>query len=231
MLYDALRNRPTPGARSSCALCDGELVAKCGQIVTWHWAHLAADCDPWSEPETQWHRRWKAYFEERGAQVEVVMGPHRADVVMPSGLIIELQHDYLSTFDIAEREQFYGSHLAWIYRAAWLERLHWGPKGFWWKHGCKAMTAHRRPLYWDYGDEVARVQVSVAERKDCYGDYKGEPIYGPSSYRVLGRVFDVHPGPGQDPPPEQMDIFGGLIPRDYNSVANWIEAQNRSRAA
>jgi hypothetical protein len=33
------------------------LKARCGQIVTWHWAHLAReDCDPWAEPDTVWHR-------------------------------------------------------------------------------------------------------------------------------------------------------------------------------
>jgi hypothetical protein len=41
------------------------MIAKCGQIRVWHWAHRAIrTCDPWWEPETKWHRDWKNQFPE-----------------------------------------------------------------------------------------------------------------------------------------------------------------------
>jgi competence CoiA-like predicted nuclease len=27
------------------------MIAKCGRIYIWHWAHDGSDCDPWHEPE------------------------------------------------------------------------------------------------------------------------------------------------------------------------------------
>jgi hypothetical protein len=166
MLLDAHGHFAAPHERSTCPSCAGELHAKCGRIVTWHWAHVVDDCDPWSEPETEWHRRWKRYLRDtRGAQIEVVMPPHRADVVLPDGRIVELQAHYLSAEQIEERERFYGPRLHWIYRCTWAGRLHFGPRGFWWKRGSKSMVLHRRPLWWhdEEDGEVSRVHLGLSD--------------------------------------------------------------------
>jgi hypothetical protein len=163
--------------RSSCPSCDAELIAKCGHIVSWHWAHIAADCDPWSEPESEWHIGWKDRFEAAGATVEVVMGEHRADVVTPDGGIVELQGGYLPAEDIVQREAFYGPTLTWIYRCHWRDRLQFGRYGFWWRNGAKSMTLHQQPLWWHVGDELWNVRLSLITRDD-------------DSERVLGKVVE-----------------------------------------
>lgn len=90
------------------------------------------------------------------------MPPHRADAVMEDGTIVELQSGFLSAEDILEREKFYGSRLMWIYRVAWKDRIHYGRRGFWWKHGSKAMAIHRRPVWWDFGGrELRKVSLGV----------------------------------------------------------------------
>jgi hypothetical protein len=89
---------------------------------------------------------------------------HRADIVTPGECVVELQSRYLPAAEIAQREAFYG-HMVWLYRAHWQERLHWGRRGFWWKHGAKSMTAHRRPVYWDVGDEIWRVRLNQVGRR------------------------------------------------------------------
>jgi len=82
-------------------------------LVVAHWAHLSAcDCDPWSEPESEWHRAWKEMVPPE--QREVTMGPHRADIRLASGKVIELQHSPISPSVIAEREEFYGN-MAWLF--------------------------------------------------------------------------------------------------------------------
>lgn len=105
------RHEATKGARGVCEVCGGEVLAKCGALVTDHWAHRSADCDPWSEPETAWHRNWKGLFPEEWQ--EVVIGKHRADIKTPK-VVIELQHSSISTEEIREREQFYGD-MVWVF--------------------------------------------------------------------------------------------------------------------
>jgi hypothetical protein len=178
MLLDRYGVEATPGATSACPVCDGVLRAKCGRIIQHHWAHIAADCDPWSEPESEWHLAWKRHLRDaRGADLEVVMKPHRADAVMPGGEVIELQSNYLGVEDIAAREQFYG-HMRWLYRCTWHDRLQFGRKGFWWKHGSKGMTTHRRPVWWDMGNALWRVSLAAVPSE-----------YG---HRVVGKVLEVN---------------------------------------
>jgi hypothetical protein len=182
MMLDEHGIEATPGARSACPSCGGVLVAKCGRIVTHHWAHVAADCDPWSEPESLWHLAWKRWLrDQRHARIEVVMSNHRADVVLPGGTVVELQSRYLGAADIAAREAFYGD-MIWLYRCSWRDRLQFGRKGFWWKHGSKSMATHSKPVWWDMGSELWRVALSTVPSYN-YG------FYGPP-YRVLGRVVE-----------------------------------------
>jgi hypothetical protein len=99
-----------------CPLCKTPVVAKCGQIVVHHWAHLNCDeCDPWWEPETQWHRKWKNLFSNE--QVEVSMAGHRADVVLKDGVVLELQHSAISVETIIEREAAY-NNMIWLFDGA-----------------------------------------------------------------------------------------------------------------
>jgi hypothetical protein len=175
-----------PGVGGRCPSCQQVVIPKCGPIVTWHWAHQRNDCDPWTELESDWHQQWK----RRGYSCEVVMrqGPHvhRADIVTPTGIVVELQAHYLSATSIAAREQFY-RRLWWLYRVHWLDALHFGRVGFWWKHGAKSMVVHRCPVYWDVGDAIWRVRLGL----------------NASGRRVLGKVIDSL----------SIDEFAGLLGR------------------
>lgn len=172
MLYDAHHRLAEPGLRSTCRACGQELLAKCGSIKIWHWAHRVADCDPWASPESQWHLLWKQRLEAAGADIEVPIDNHRADVVFTDGRILELQGNYLPYDAIQQREAFYGKQLAWLYRCHWKDRIHWGDHGFWWKNGAPSMVHHERPLYWDMGEDVARVNINLV------GNDKGNRILG-----------------------------------------------------
>lgn len=209
MLYAAGLQLATPRARGTCPGCDQTLIAKCGQIVTWHWAHENADCDPWSEPESEWHRGWKQHFVGLGDAVEVVMPPHRADIVTATGFTIELQSDYLPLEAIAARETFYGPRLRWLYRCHWGDRLHFGRSGFWWKHGAKSMTHHRRPIWWDMGDELIQVTLTLVTNDE------GE--------RVLGRVLRRRPSP--------MDTRANLPSDQIRSIPASVAPSITARSA
>ena len=110
------RVEAAPGLAGTCPSCGHPCRPKCGKLITWHWAHYArADCDPWSEPMTEWHLGWqRAVPSERR---EVVMGPHRADILTASGGVVEIQHSTIPVDTITEREEFYGQQMAWIFDA------------------------------------------------------------------------------------------------------------------
>lgn len=118
MLYakdaSGLKVRASHRIQGWCPGCGAELLAKCGPILIHHWSHRARpECDPWWE-ETAWHRWWKDRF--RPDQVEVTLGPHRADVLSQE-TVLELQHSSISSEEIEEREQFYTSSvggLIWV---------------------------------------------------------------------------------------------------------------------
>lgn len=95
-----------------CQICNQQVIPKCGTIKVWHFAHVASeDCDSFSEPETEWHLAWKARFPKE--YQEVVINNHRADVKLPSGLVVEFQNSPINSEDIIDRESFYGPML-WV---------------------------------------------------------------------------------------------------------------------
>lgn len=112
-IKDNQRIKAIPKDKATCELCQGELIAKCGEVKIWHWAHKSnKECDNWWEPESEWHINWKNEFPEE--QQEIKIGKHRADIKTKTGTIIELQKSSISLKDIREREEFYGEKLIWL---------------------------------------------------------------------------------------------------------------------
>lgn len=141
-----------PYERATCPGCDQEVLAKCGEIKIWHWAHKVNDCDPWHEPESDWHLEWKSRFPP--AWQEVIIGRHRADVKTPKR-VVELQSSSISSQDIREREIFYGQML-WIVRGEeFFDNLnlwnHGAYVSFRWRHPRKSWWYAQKPLFIDSG--------------------------------------------------------------------------------
>jgi len=116
-LVDGHRREAAPGLSGTCPLRGCSLIAKCGEIRVWHWAHQGSlSCDPWWETETEWHRSWKGQFpgewqefphqDEQGEK-------HIADVKTNRGWAIEFQHSYIKPEERRSREAFY-KKLIWV---------------------------------------------------------------------------------------------------------------------
>lgn len=122
---EGTRMPAAPGANGHCPACSQPVIAKCGTRRVWHWAHKGKrSCDSWWEPETPWHRRWKAEFPPE--QQEVIQHApsgerHIADVKTEHGLVIEFQHSHLDPVEQAAREAFY-ENLVWVVDATRLKR-------------------------------------------------------------------------------------------------------------
>jgi hypothetical protein len=185
MMYasvDGQRRLAWHGARATCPSCEGEVIARCGLIRIEHWAHKADDCDPWSEPESEWHLAWKKHAPTDRTEVvrERDGKKHRADIVCLNGAVLELQSCAISPVDILEREHFY-KYMAWLFRVTWADRLHYGKKGFWWKHGALSQTYVTKPLFWDFEEEGIVQEVKLAGVEGSHG-----------GNRVVGRAVKTY---------------------------------------
>lgn len=180
MIYAEIKGRRAkafPGRKAHCPTCRSEVIPKCGDIKTWHWAHKAADCDPWAESTTEWHLEWQARFPKEYVEVTIVKGNerHRADVCLPGGPVIEVQHSAIGVDDIRRREAFYG-RMVWIFdaRDAYRQdRLSLRRKDnyftFRWKHPRVSVAYARRPVYLDLGDRGLLYLRKIYPSAPCGG--------------------------------------------------------------
>lgn len=186
---DEIRVEAQPGIRDAvCPGCRSPLIPKCGKIVIHHWAHESgADCDAWTEPESEWHRQWKDLLAPPEQQ-EVVLGCHRADIVNDHGVVIELQHSSISPETIRDRDHFYnkmGEGLVWLFDARdmvlrfkkvfdeYFQGLSpTGPSASegWiqWKHPRQSWWHAVSPAFWDIGHQVLEVVAYHQFTTPCY---------------------------------------------------------------
>lgn len=151
-LVNEERSKACPGMIGYCPGCGSEMMPKCGEIVTWHWSHRGASCDPWSEAEGEWHRVWKARFPDDWQEVNI--GGRLADVKTPTA-VIEFQASPISPEEIEAREGHYGQ-MVWMLKGddfCW--NLDIRPKGgYWsfrWKWPRKSWWYATKPLLIDLG--------------------------------------------------------------------------------
>jgi competence protein CoiA len=109
-VVDGERREANPGLPGKCLVCGDAMIAKCGLIRVWHWSHLVTrTCDPWWEPETEWHRNWKNQF-PKDWQEFVHQSEHGekyvADVKTKSGMVLEFQYSHLHRDEREQRETF-----------------------------------------------------------------------------------------------------------------------------
>lgn len=163
---------PQPGRTAVCPACDAPVVARCGRVNAWHWAHRAGkDCDPWSEGETEWHLAWK----KRMPHVEQVIRrdgqTHRADAVTVSGKIIEFQHSPIGLNEVTEREEFYGhDHMVWVLDATnvtdriGLAHLEANSYLLRWAYAKRWIDQSTEPIYLD----TAEILIHLGKRSAVY---------------------------------------------------------------
>lgn len=114
---NGIKSQASPKAKAVCIFCNESMIAKCGKVKTWHWAHKSIDaCDSWYEPETEWHRNWKLVFGKEHCEIILIKDgkKHIADIKTVNGWVIELQNSKLSIDTMEARESFYGDEMIWI---------------------------------------------------------------------------------------------------------------------
>jgi competence protein CoiA len=124
-LVDEVRREPEPGLTGGCPVCGSQVIAKCGEIKVWHWAHRSRRrCDPWWENETEWHRSWKSHFpDEWQERIQHAADGERhvADVKTAHGWVLEFQRSAIKPEERRARESFYG-RMVWVVDGRRLEK-------------------------------------------------------------------------------------------------------------
>ena len=113
------RRLPYKGGVAFCPYCNEKVIAACGDINVHHWRHdRTAECDPWKEHETEWHRNWKKIFPKEWQEVIIQNNDekHIADIKTNNGLVLELQNSSISNQTIEIREHFY-KEMVWLINA------------------------------------------------------------------------------------------------------------------
>ncbi|MEQ8353986.1 MAG: competence protein CoiA family protein [Kiloniellaceae bacterium] len=110
-IVEGQRREAEPKLVGGCPGCGAPMLAKCGDIKVWHWAHRGKrKCDPWWENETEWHRSWKNAFPEDWQEIVHRADDgekHIADVKTTQGRVIEFQNSPISKEERQSREAFY----------------------------------------------------------------------------------------------------------------------------
>lgn len=76
------------------------------------------------EPETSWHRAWKNEFPNEWQEIsgkDTTGEMHIADVFVPNGLAIEIQHSPIAKGEVEARTKFYPK-ICWIVNGARLKK-------------------------------------------------------------------------------------------------------------
>lgn len=166
-----VRVEASPRLKGTCSSCGAPVIAKCGLINVWHWAHLGSTCPFEREPETEWHRNWKSIFPKEWC--EVVVGDLRADVLTPKGIAIEFQNSPISLEDIAKREREY-KKMAWVINGQAFEDRFYQYGGrenkygyafskYKWNHARKHIQEMSKPVFIDFDfseDSLFRIEKS-----------------------------------------------------------------------
>ncbi|WP_095590273.1 competence protein CoiA [Actibacterium ureilyticum] len=111
------RLEPAPKLKAKCPFCESDVVARCGKVRVWHWAHKSTrHCDHWWKAEKQWHRDWKNLFpnewQEQGRR-DASGELHIADVLTPQGLALEFQHSAIGREEVERRTAFH-QEICWV---------------------------------------------------------------------------------------------------------------------
>lgn len=167
-IKDDERIAASPNAIALCPVCKQEVISKCGIIKEWHWSHKSVqDCDNWSEPESEWHLKWKNYFPKENQ--EVIIDNHRADIKNKDGLIIELQNSLISPDNIYDREEFY-KNMIWLLNGKTLAKnIEIRKKScyftFIWKSPPKSWFHSNKNIYIDMENKLKEIEETIY---DCY---------------------------------------------------------------
>lgn len=212
------------------------MVARCGEVRVWHWAHKGSRlCDPWWENETEWHRSWKDQFPADWQEIvhdAEDSERHIADVKTQNGWVIEFQHSFLDPEERRSRDRFY-CKLIWVVHGtrrkrdseqlgnAWKDGIPVGGNPNLRKvfsdscHLLRDWADSHSPIFFDFGQ--AQILWWVLAR-----GVNGSAYMAPYS---RAKFIESHRSPGTELAAKEFDEFVTDIPKLVANFEIWTAAQ------
>jgi hypothetical protein len=170
------RQEAQPNLSGKCPSCGHPMVAKCGEMRIWHWAHQGRRvCDPWWENETEWHRAWKGQFPVSWQEVVHTAEndmKHIADVKTERGWVIEFQHSYIKPEERRSRDVFYPK-LVWVVDGTRRKR---DGKQFFEALNNGALLVAKLPIVQVRSDECALLREWAGSQAPIFFDFGSEQV-------------------------------------------------------
>jgi hypothetical protein len=243
-LVNGQRQEAQPNLSGKCPTHGHPMVARCGEVNRWHWAHQGSRrCDLWWENETAWHRAWKEQFPVDWQEVvqHAENGEkHVADVKTDHGWVIEFQHSYIKPEERRSRDTFY-KRLVWVVDGARRKRdrtqllnafeqgVPVGPMG------------RNSPVRRAFSDECALLREWAGSPAPIFFDFGEEVLWWLLAKSPDGRVYvarfpraqfiEIHRSGATQ---MARDSFDEFVKELSTSVANYelqLQAQTLQRAS
>jgi hypothetical protein len=142
---------------------------------------------------TEWHKKWQDYVRKEYREIFVKDHGerHRADIKLPSGRVIEIQHSTMEEDVVSEREDFYGD-MIWVFDGVNLfEKINRYEKtskkgnvyvSWYYSYRPKKFFEFlTKPFYIDYGDKILRINQNF-EDGTYFEIMEDEKFFRDSSY-------------------------------------------------
>lgn len=180
--------KASPNTRALCVYCDAVMIAKCGEINRWHWAHeIYSRCDPWASGETEWHLEWKSLFPLNWVEIPIIKEEkHIADVKTDKGVVIEFQNSPISPAEIRKRERFY-ANMVWVFNVQNASIAIFKKGDYFtlkWRWPWQSIIRANCPLYLDVGN----YEIAIKEERKTYIDADTQDFLY-SNYKITGHIL------------------------------------------
>lgn len=207
---------------AECFECGDPMIAKTGDIITWHWAHRSENPACGLSAESEWHLAWKGRGLPGTQEIRSENGKRRADVLSPTGFAVEFQRSPLTWKEVREREHDWEHRLVWVLDAtSALRARSIEPRGdaltrlTWWRcpATASACIAKFSPdpevrfypgcrTFLDLGEDIGLFYAQYREQVYDRGS-SAEEVYGQliTGWRVTTEAFVRNVLHGTDPQP------------------------------
>jgi competence CoiA-like predicted nuclease len=112
-IVETVRTEAAPKLIGRCQMCNGKMIAKCGDFKIWHWAHEVNNDNCQGKIMSAWHYEWQQRFDAELREVPTLNNT-RADILREDEAVsIEFQNTAFD-FDYIQKKEKSTPTVLWV---------------------------------------------------------------------------------------------------------------------